>query len=88
MIKNKQFTEIKQECLECCGGPKCATIRYCWENLKDDVNTWARANVPEEYHYSSPATYWYSALSEGIITRHQYNFAQDRFGDFWDYTGD
>ena len=59
-----------------------------WEHTKNIVNEWARVNVPSQYNYSSRATYWGSAMRAGIISRDMYNFARDRFGDLWDYTGD
>ena len=73
MISKKQLTAAEQE---------------HWENTKNIVNKWARANVPSQYNYSSRATYWGSALSAGIISRDMYDFARDRFGDLWDYTRD
>ena len=40
-----------------------------WEHTKNLVNDWARANVPEQYNYSSRATYWGSAMRAGITKR-------------------
>lgn len=73
MISKQQLTQAEKE---------------HWEHTKNLVNEWARANVPEQYNYSSRATYWGSAMRADIITRDMYNFARNHFGDLWDYTGD
>lgn len=73
MISKKQLTAAEQE---------------QWEHTKNTVDEWARANVPTQYNYSSRATYWRSALSAGVINRDMYDFARERFGNLWDYTGD
>ena len=59
-----------------------------WLTVENDVNEWAKANVPDTYNYSSRAAYWYSALRAGIITQDLYDYAREYFGNLWDYTGD
>lgn len=59
-----------------------------WEHTKKLVDNWARTNVPNEYNYNSRATYWGSAMRAGIISQDMYDYAQNHFGDLWDYTGD
>lgn len=73
MINKRQLTAAEQE---------------HWEHTKNIVNDWARTNVPSQYNYNSRATYWGSALRAGIINQDMYDFARERFGDLWDYTGD
>lgn len=73
MINKTQLTAAEQE---------------HWELTKNMVDIWARENVPNQYNYSSRATYWRSALSAGIINRDIYELARERFGNLWDYTGD
>lgn len=73
MINKKQLTAAEQE---------------HWNYIKQTVEYWARVNVPEQYNYNSRATYWRSALSAQVIDQSMYDYARDRFGNLWDYTGD
>ncbi len=59
-----------------------------WKHTSNTVDEWAKNNVPNEYSYSSRATYWGSALRAGIINKDMYDYARTRYGNLWDYVGD
>lgn len=59
-----------------------------WQALERTVIDWAKANVPDQYNYSSRAHYWRSAVSAGIITDNDLELAYHMYGDMIDYTGD
>lgn len=47
------------------------------------------AKYPNEYHFSSPATYFGRALREGMITKEEYDLIYTLHGPRrWDWTGD
>lgn len=52
------------------------------------VETWARANVPQEYFHSSRMTYYRLAFENNIITKDELEDARLYYGRSWDYVGD
>lgn len=56
--------------------------------MRHDVEHWARTNAQEDWRYGSPQSYWRGALSAGIITREQYEYAAAHYGNMWNYRGD
>lgn len=62
--------------------------REHWQHLEDAVIQWAKVNVPEQYNYSSKASYWRSAVTAGIITEDDLKLAYHMYGHMIDYTGD
>ena len=56
--------------------------------LDDRVRAWARENAPDEYNYSSPATWYRRAVAAGVIDQRELNAMMSYYGDTWDYAGD
>jgi len=59
-----------------------------WSTTVDTVYQWAKVNVPEQTMYNSRMTYWGSALTAGIISRDDYDYARQYYGNLWSYVGD
>lgn len=43
---------------------------------------------PTEYNYCSKATLWGCAISEGFVSKEEYQKAMLYYGDTWSYVGD
>jgi hypothetical protein len=56
--------------------------------IDDRVRKWARANVPDVYNYSAPASWYRAAVSAGVITRAESDMMMTYYGDTWNYAGD
>jgi hypothetical protein len=54
----------------------------------DTVDNWAKDNAKDDYWYGSRQSYWAVALINKIITRDQYDQAEEHFGNLWTYRGD
>lgn len=52
------------------------------------VNTWAQTNASNDYYYGTRYSYWHAALTAGICTKEEFDYAENHYGRLWTYRGD